>query len=153
MKKIPFSFVLDNLHGLDTELKPMFGSYAIYSGQKIMFILREKDNHTDDNGVWLATEREHHPSIQAEFPSLRSIRMFGGQTTWLNMPAEADDFEESVLAMCELALKRDPRIGKIPDSKKKKTPKPKAAAKAKPAPKKKTPVKKVAKRSTKKKKR
>ncbi len=144
-KKIPHAFVLDNLYGLQTELKPMFGSYAIYCGDKILFILREKDDYIDDNGVWLATEKEHHSSLQAEFPSLRYIHMFGGKTTWLDLPAEAIDFEEAVVKMCELATKRDPRIGKLPDRLKKKLAKSKRPAKPaarkavkakKPAPKK-----------------
>ncbi len=137
VKKIPYSFVIDNLTGLKTLLKPMFGSYGIYSGEKILFILREKDKYPEDNGVWLATEPEHHASVREQFPSLRPIGMFDGKTSWLNLPAEASDFEESVLTMCELATKRDPRIGKIPDSKKKK--KPAASKKATP----KKPVKKA----------
>ena len=33
---------------------------------------------------------------------------------WCLLPAKASDFEESALHACNLVLKRDPRIGKVP---------------------------------------
>ena len=136
-KPIPHDFILEQLDSLSLHAKPMFGCTAVYVGERIVLILRERKDYVADNGVWLATEPEHHASVREQFPSLRPIGMFDGKTSWLNLPAEASDFEESVLTMCELATKRDPRIGKIPDSKKKK--KPAASKKATP----KKPVKKA----------
>jgi hypothetical protein len=41
--------------------------------------------------------------------------MFGTDvTSWQVLPADADDFEESVMHACELVLARDPRIGRVP---------------------------------------
>lgn len=41
--------------------------------------------------------------------------MFGpGPTGWQILPLDADDFEESVLKACQLVLKNDVRIGKVP---------------------------------------
>jgi hypothetical protein len=99
----------------------MFGCHAIYLGEKIVLILRNKEKAKHDNGVWLATTEEHHVSLKEIFPSMRSIRILGGKTsTWQNLPAEADDFEESVITACEMVLKNDPRIGKIPKGKNRK---------------------------------
>jgi Fic family protein len=83
-------------------------------------ILREKDKSRKDNGVWLATTTEHHASLAKEFPSMRSISLFEsrGPTGWQNLPAESDDFEESVTRVCQLIKKNDPRLGKIPKPKK-----------------------------------
>ncbi len=118
-KNIPFEFVLANLTRIDFTVKAFFGCHSIYLGDKILLTLRNKTEHTEDNGVWIATEAEHHTSLQKLFPNMRSIKVFGGPSSnWQILPADADDFEESALLACELILKHDPRIGKIPKKKK-----------------------------------
>lgn len=123
-RPIPFSFVLDLLDKADPVTRPMFGCTSIYVGEKIVLILREKTESIVDNGIWVATTEEHHASLREDFPSLRSIKLFGGGTTgWQNLPVEAHDFEESATRLCECILEGDLRIGKIPKPKsKKKTP-------------------------------
>ncbi len=129
-KKIPYEFVIDHLASLKVRLKPMFGALAIYQNEKILFILREKDTNTEDNGVWVATIPEHHASLRDEFPSLRSIRVFGEkESSWQNLPADSSDFEETVARLCDLAVHGDLRIGKFPNAKKKKLAVPKAKKK------------------------
>ncbi|MBS1507280.1 MAG: hypothetical protein JSS79_11595 [Bacteroidetes bacterium] len=120
-KKIPFAFVLEELDRVQPYVRPMFGCYAIYVREKLMLILRDRADHTDDNGVWVAALKEHHPSLKKDFPCLRSIRLFeSAETVWQNIPKEEDDFEELVLKVCGFIVKGDPRIGKIPKPKKKK---------------------------------
>jgi len=120
-KKIPFEFVLEELDRLHPRVRAMFGCYAIYIEEKMVLILRQREDFRDDNGVWLATLHEHHPSLKKEFPPLRSIGFFGRrETVWQNIPADAADFEELALKACRLILKGDVRIGKIPKPKKKK---------------------------------
>lgn len=120
-KPLPFEFVFDELSGVDYRVKAMFGAHAVYSGDKILFILREKDSHLEDNGIWIATLHEHHPSLRKDFPSMRSIFMFGpGPTTWQNLPVDSDGFEESAMKLCKFIRQGDVRIGKVPASKKKK---------------------------------
>ena len=115
MPKMPFEFVLEALLPAEPEVKQMFGCHAIYVGDQIITILRDRPSHTEDNGVWIATELEHHESLQHDFPSMRSISVFGpGTTTWQILPLDSDDFEESAVRMCELVLKGDNRIGRIP---------------------------------------
>lgn len=121
VKSIPFEFVLHELDGVSPHTKPMFGALGVYVGNKIVFILRDREASPADNGVWLATTGDHHSSLQAEFPSMRSIEVFGpGPTGWQVLPADADDFEDCVLRACELVLAEDPRIGKIPKMRMKK---------------------------------
>ena len=114
-KSVPHEFVLDAIAALEPETRPMFGCLAVYVGGKIVLILRDKRDKTDDNGVWLATTEEHHESLLREFPNMRSIQVFRKKVTgWQVLPADAPDFEEAALRACELIANRDPRIGKVP---------------------------------------
>ncbi|HXM45262.1 MAG TPA: hypothetical protein VN924_28765 [Bryobacteraceae bacterium] len=114
-KPVPHEFVLDAMAELSPRTRSMFGCLALYVGDKIVLILRDKSGQTADNGVWLATTEEHHRSLRGEFPNMRSIQAFGKEVTgWQVLPADAPDFEETALRACELVAARDPRIGKIP---------------------------------------
>ena len=123
-KKIPFDFILDYLHSIDISVKPMFGCHAIYSEGKIMLILRKKEDHREANGMWIATGKEHHESLRKELPLMQSVFILSegkGETNWQMIHEDADDFEESAINICEMILKKDKRVGKIPNSKKKKS--------------------------------
>lgn len=116
-KPVPFDFVLSELEDLSPYTKPMFGCTGVYVGEKIVFILRQKGNPLPDDGVWLATIGDHHASLQRDFPSMRSIELFGpGPTAWQVLPSDAEDFEDNVLRACEMIRQGDERIGKVPKS-------------------------------------
>ena len=116
-KKIPYEFVLDALADLSPRTNPMFGCLAIYVGDKIVLVLREKAGPSPDNGVWLATTRDHHESLRRDFPNMRSIEVLGKDVTgWQVLPADAPDFEEAAMHACGLVIAGDPRIGKVPKS-------------------------------------
>jgi hypothetical protein len=118
-KSNPHAFVLDALAELEPRTNPMFGCLAVYVGEKIVLVLRDKSPADADNGVWLATTPEHHASLKQDFPSMRSIKVFGKPVTgWQVLPASAPDFEEAALHACELVIARDSRIGKVPKPKK-----------------------------------
>lgn len=118
-KAAPFEFVLDALSPVSPRTRPMFGCLAVYVGAKIVLILRDKQGKQPDNGVWLATTREHHESLRREFPNMRSVQIFGKDVTdWQVLPADGSDFEEAALRACDLVLARDPRVGKVPARKK-----------------------------------
>ena len=115
MKKkatIPFEFVLEQLYSVNVEIRPMFGCFALYVHNKIVLILRKKENSIGDNGVWLATNKEFHDSLKVIFPSMRPISVFGKESNWQNLPDDANDFEEMVIRACELILRGDNRIGR-----------------------------------------
>lgn len=117
---IPYKFVFDYLYPKEPAIRQMFGCFALYLGRKIIFILRKKNIHKKDNGVWIATSKEHHESLSKELPALRSISLFGiGPTNWQNIPESSDEFESSVIRACELVVKGDVRIGRIPKKKRK----------------------------------
>jgi hypothetical protein len=131
-KPTPHEFILEAIAALSPVTRPMFGCLAVYveeNGQnKIVLILRDRPTNTADNGVWLATTKEHHRSLRREFPSMRSIKVLGKNVTgWQVLPADSEDFEEAALRACELILARDPRIGKIPGARRGKAPKQKTS--------------------------
>jgi hypothetical protein len=115
-KRLPFDFVLDELAGLGPWTRPMFGCHAVYVDERIIFVLRDKADPRCDDGVWIATTMEHHSGLRREFPSMRSISVLaqGGVTGWQILPAESEDFEDSVLRACALVREGDRRIGKVP---------------------------------------
>ena len=93
----------------------MFGCLAVYVRDKIVLILRDRRDEPADNGVWIATTREHHASLGREFPNMRSIGVLGKKVTgWQVLPSDAPDFEQAALHACELIVAGDPRIGKVP---------------------------------------
>lgn len=122
-KPIPFDFVLEELAELEPRVKPMFGCYAVYVAEKIIFILREKKDKTKrDDGVWLGTYVENHKELKAIFPKMRSIELFGTHpTAWQVLSVASTDFEESVMKACEMVRQEDPRIGRTPKKKLRKT--------------------------------
>ena len=57
--------------------RPLFGCIAVYVQDKIVLVLRDKRTSTEDNGVWLATTREHHESLRREFPTCGPLKYWG----------------------------------------------------------------------------
>ena len=118
----------------------MFGCPAIYVRgnveEKIVLILREKPKYPDDNGVWLATTVEHHPSLKRGVSQYAVHRDLWERevTDWQVLPSAAEDFEESALRACDLVLAGDPRIGKVPGARRASKSKAKVKSKPKPAP-------------------
>ena len=114
-KPLPFSFVFDYLYPKGYTVKPMFGCQAIYIDNKIVMFLRQRASHPEINGVWIATERQHHESLKKLFPSMCSITVLGADpTNWQMIPETAEDFESSVILLCKLVKQGDKRIGKTP---------------------------------------
>lgn len=122
-KRVPYEFVLEAMETASPTTRPMFGCTAVYVGEKIVFVLREKGKTKPDpdDGVWLATSKEHHESLRREFPNMRSIRLLanGAPTNWQILPVEAADFEETAVRACELVIAGDSRIGRVPKSRRK----------------------------------
>ena len=122
-KSIPFDFVFEYLEPLAYTVKPFFGCFGVYIGDKIMLILRDKKDNTEANGIWIATTHESHESLRKTFPSLCSVSILNngiGETAWQMIPADASDFESSAIEICTLIRRGDKRIGKVPKKRKKK---------------------------------
>ena len=114
-KAIPFDFVFDYLprHVVS---KAMFGMQYIYLNKKIMIILRRASKNLDMNGVWVATSREHHQSLEKDIPALADFVLDNGEihdSNWRLIREDHDDFEAAAIKVCELISHGDPRIGKL----------------------------------------
>ena len=116
-KAVPHRFVLDAIESLHPTTRAMFGALAVYVGAKIVFILRDRPSDPDANGVWIATPVELQASLHADFPNAGPVRIMGKDISgWLLLAVSAHDFEASALHACELVVRGDPRIGKVPNS-------------------------------------
>jgi hypothetical protein len=119
-KSAPYPFLLEALAPLEPEVRPMFSGFAVYIGEKIVLMLRDSLKRPGDNGVWLVfseTADLADPGILQDFPSLRLIDLIGGKIAhWRLIPADGPNFESEALHACELVLKQDPRLGRIPQS-------------------------------------
>jgi hypothetical protein len=92
-KRVPFAVVLDELADRAPWTRPMFGCTAVYIEEKIVLVLRDGKDDAD-NGVWLATSKEHHASLRRDFPEMRSITVFGsGDSSWQVLPESVAGFE------------------------------------------------------------
>jgi hypothetical protein len=118
--KPPYAFVLEALAPLDPEVRRMFSGFAVYIGDRIVCMLRDHIRSPQDNGLWLVLSETAHPDdpqLRREFPSLRSIELLGDKIGhWLLLPSDGPDFEREALHACDLLIRRDPRLGRVPKS-------------------------------------
>ena len=117
-KTLPLRFVLDAVAAMAPATRAMFGALAVYVGEKIVFLLRDRPDEPGANEIWVSIANEHQESLSSEFPNSQPVRIMGIEINgWRLLPVDAADFEESALRACELVIARDHRIGKVPNSK------------------------------------
>ena len=114
-KRLPQEFVLDAVAEVCPTTRAMFGALAVYVGEKIVFLLRDRPTDPQANGVWLAIPTEFQENLHADFPNAGPVRIMGKEISgWRLLAVDAEDFEASALHACELVVRNDPRIGKVP---------------------------------------
>jgi hypothetical protein len=124
-KTAPFPFLLEALAPLEPVVKPMFSGYAIYVGDKVVFMLRDRPKFPNDNGLWIVFGEGVDPvrdlaALRKEFPSLRNIDLLHGAIKhWLIVPADGPNFETEAMHACDRVLAHDERFGRIPQSRRK----------------------------------
>ena len=112
-KSIPFDFIIDALHSLHPETKPMFGVTAVYVFDKLVLALRDNKKDPQTNGVWVAAHQEYYQELVKLVPSLTTFEIYGIKTkNWLLLPSSSNDFEKEANIICDLVKRRDRRIGK-----------------------------------------
>jgi hypothetical protein len=118
--KPPHPFVLEALAPLHPEVRRMFSGFAVYSNNLLLMMLREHTKIPQDNGIWLVLSEGTDPadaSLRQDLPSLRPIQTVRGKIShWLLIPSDSADFEHAALRACDLILAHDPRLGRIPQS-------------------------------------
>ena len=116
----PHEFVLEALMPLQPEVRRMFSGFGVYVGERIVFMLRDHAKSPRDNGVWLVLSESADPAdpeLRREFPSLRRIELLRNKIGhWLLIPSDSPSFETEALRACDLLLRRDPRLGRVPKS-------------------------------------
>ncbi|HZZ58282.1 MAG TPA: hypothetical protein VFE31_10670 [Opitutaceae bacterium] len=90
-------------------LRPMFGTRAAYLDGRLVLCFAARREPW--RGLLIATEREHHASLRAQFPALRPHPIL---PKWLYLPDSAAGFERVAGGFIELARARDPRVGVTP---------------------------------------
>ena len=116
----PFRFFLDLLLPLDLSHIKMFGVDAYYLEGRMLFALREKETQPQDNGIWIATTKQHHQKLRHQFKSIKPIEEHRIKS-WLMLDSQHDAFEADAFYLAELIIKRSELIGTTPKAKKRKT--------------------------------
>jgi hypothetical protein len=118
--RLPHLFVLEALATLNPEVRRMFSEWAVYVGNRLIMMLRDHARNPQDNGVWLVLSEGTDPTntdLRQDLPSLRPIQGLGSKIGhWLLLPADDAEFEREALHACDLILSHDPRLGRIPQS-------------------------------------
>jgi len=117
-RKIAYDFVLDALHDLGPTTRAMFGSTAVYLGERVVFILRKKGD--SDDGVWVAFDEDRVRDAIAALPNLTPIQRLPNVRSWRKLAENHPDFEDDVLEACRIAADPGGPLGKIPVRQKKK---------------------------------
>jgi len=96
-------------------LRSMFGAKAVYLDGKIVLCFCARKEPW--RGVLVATTKDNHASLLADFPALKPHAIL---PKWLYLPERSDAFESVGEKLVVLARRRDPRIGVTPKPKKRK---------------------------------
>ena len=115
----PYQFFLDQLYPLEFRHKRMFGVDAFYYEDKIMFALFQKEEHPNDNGIWIATKKQHHQKLKHKFSSIKHIEYLSIKN-WLMLPESSEHFESEVHKLQQLIRDCSELVGNIPAPKKRK---------------------------------
>ena len=70
-KVVPHRFVLDAIAEATPGTHAMFGALAVYVGEKIVFLLRDRPDDPGANGVWVAIPVEDQECLSSDFPNAR----------------------------------------------------------------------------------
>jgi hypothetical protein len=90
-------------------LGAMFGTKAVFLDGRLTLCFSAREEPW--RGVLVCTERDHHASLQREFPALSPHPIL---PKWLYLAESQDSFERVAERLVTLARERDPRIGVAP---------------------------------------
>jgi len=116
--KIPYTFILDYLTGIDIIIKPIFGCYGIYANGKLCLFLmnREKpltrrESEPMQKGVYIATTIDHTDKLKQVFPDADFEFLKAGKV-WIFVSETGAWFEQYVILACEMISSGDTQIGR-----------------------------------------
>jgi len=120
MKTFEHEWIVDAFNEHPTfHTKGMFGGLAVYVfGRQVLLLVEPtKSGRWNWHGVLVCTEREHHASLQHEFPALAPHDVLG---KWLFIDSGHDDFEATMEKVAMSIARDDPRLGVYSKAKKSK---------------------------------
>lgn len=111
--QLPYDFILKTLYPVRPRIKKMLGCYALITGEKILMMLREREQQPEFNGVFIATYPEFYEALQKEIHTSRmEFDLDGMENSWIFLSEDLTDFKEKVMKSCEMIKAGDERIGK-----------------------------------------
>lgn len=111
--RVPYDFVLRYLYPVRPQIRKMLGGYALFVNKKNIMLLRERENHPEYNGIFVATQPEYFDALEAEIhASPMEFDIDGSEHCWIFISEDLEDFDAKVKIACELVKAGDERIGK-----------------------------------------
>jgi hypothetical protein len=118
--KVPHAFVVEALAPLHPEVRRLFSGFGVYSGDRLLMVLRDHVRSPQDNGIWLVLSEgtdAADETLRRDFPSIRRIELLRSRIDhWLLLPSDDGDFEALAMRACDRILRHDPRFGRTPQS-------------------------------------
>ena len=97
------------------ERRKLFSTDAAYLDGKIYFALR--DGPEPWGGLLVCTSRDRHAALTADYPQLKPHAVLG---KWLHLSPFHPEFETVAQELIALGLARDPRLGVLPQPRRRK---------------------------------
>ena len=114
-KPHPLRWVVEPLTGQPSYLeKSLFGCRACYLHGRLVLVLASRGDEPWQ-GLPVPTDKANHESLLEEFPEL-VIHPVSGK--WLYLPEEIEDFEEAASRLVGRIALDDPRLGVVPQPRK-----------------------------------
>jgi hypothetical protein len=116
MKTFDNEWILEAFAGRSTFFtKRMFGGLAAYLHERLMLVLVEptQTGRWTWHGVLVCTDREHQPSIRADFPALAPHDVL---RKWMYIDSTHRRFESTMEAVARCMARNDTRFGIVPGS-------------------------------------
>lgn len=106
-------------------MKPMFGGTAVYYAGLLVMFLCDEPQLPPAKRVWhgllFPTEREHHPSLQEQWPALKNHSVL---PKWMYLSLDEAGYEEAAPEIIAAIERGDRRFGIVPGVRKRKGNKP-----------------------------
>jgi hypothetical protein len=91
----------------------MLGCYGLFLHDKLMMLLRERENNPEFNGVFVATQPEFFDDLSNELHySNMEFDIDGAPHTWIFISDDINDFQQKVKQAVDMIKNGDKRIGK-----------------------------------------
>lgn len=110
--KVPYDFILQLLYPIRPTIKKMFGCYGLYHNKRLLFLLREREERIEFNGVFIATQPQYFDALENEIHISRmEFDLDGTAHSWLFLSEDLADFDEKIALTCNMVKAGDERIG------------------------------------------